>query len=338
MRTNPHAGNRNRRSLAGRDVAAIGFGCMNASHGYGEALEPSRARHLFGAALDAGYDHFDTAVIYGQTRNESLIGDSLAHRRSEFFLASKCGIFNENGTRIIDSHPERLARACEESLKRLRTERIDLYYLHRWDKTTPVEEVVGGLSRLVEAGKIGAIGLSEVSAATLARAHRTHKIAALQNEYSLWTRNPEIAALQFCAENDIALVAFSPLGRGFLTDTLHANPVFGQADIRRTMPRFQGAAYSANRALLGPLRDEARKLGCTPGQLSLAWLLHSHPHVIPIPGTQSLDHMRENFAAMQIMPAPDVLSRIGAAINQHNVSGARYWHAAQKQVDTETFS
>lgn len=304
------------RALAGFQVFPIGLGCMSLSHGYGPAAAPADAGALLLGALDRGVTLFDTAALYGFGHNEELLGRVLAPHRSRFMLASKCGIFRENGQRRIDGRPETLRRTCEDSLRRLRTDVIDLYYLHRWDKAVPIEDSVGALADLVRAGKIRAIGLSEVSAATLRRAHAVHPIAAVQSEYSLWSREVEIAVLGACRELGAALVAFSPLARAFLADGLPDVAALADGDLRRRMPRFQPEAYARNLALLAPLRRMARDHGCTPGQLALAWLLHQGEHIIPIPGTTRLAHLEENLGAAGVRldaAACDELAQIGRA-------------------------
>jgi aryl-alcohol dehydrogenase-like predicted oxidoreductase len=325
------------RTLAGFPVFPIGLGCMSLSHGYGPAAAPADAEALLLGALDRGVTLFDTAALYGFGHNEELLGRVLAPHRSRFMLASKCGIFRENGQRRIDGRPETLRRTCEDSLSRLRTDVIDLYYLHRWDKAVPIEDSVGALADLVRAGKIHAIGLSEVSAATLRRAHAVHPIAAVQSEYSLWSREVEIAVLQACRELGAALVAFSPLARAFLADGLPDMAALDDGDLRRRMPRFQPEAFARNQALLAPLRRMARDHGCTPGQLALAWLLHQGEHVIPIPGTTRLAHLEENLGAAGVRldaAACDALARL---FGRDRVAGERYGAATQAEVDTEQF-
>src|SRR5918992_5644728 len=232
------------RQLAGRQIAEIALGCMTFSHGYSSPPSRERSRDVLLAALDLGITHFDTAALYGFGRNEDLVGETLQPFRQRILMASKCGMTTPEGKRVIDSRPEALRRTCEESLRRLRTDVIDLYYLHRWDKKVPIEECVGALADMVRSGWIRSIGLSEVSAATLRTAHAVHPIAAVQNEYSLWTRNPEIALLATCRELGAALVAFSPLGRGFLTGAISDPPAFEEKDLRSTMPRFQAPHYA----------------------------------------------------------------------------------------------
>jgi len=328
------------RSIANARVGAVGLGCMNLSHADGPPTPPDEAEALLLGALELGVTHFDTAALYGFGANETLVGRVLAPHRREFFLASKCGMTGVAGKRVIDGRPETLKRTCEEALARLRTEVIDLYYLHRWDRQVPVEDSVGAMAELVAEGKIRAIGLSEVSAATLRRAHAVHPIAALQTEYSLWTRNPEIAVLDACRELGVAFVAFSPLGRGFLADAIRRPEdvaVLAPRDIRRTMPRFLGEDLAHNLELLPAFRALAAEAGCTPAQLALAWLLAQGEHVLPIPGTRSLAHLQENLAAASLDLPAELLARAGSLIGRASVRGPRYDAEAQADVDTEEF-
>jgi aryl-alcohol dehydrogenase-like predicted oxidoreductase len=325
------------RQLGPFKVSAIGLGCMNLSHAYGQPPSFEAAERLLLHALDCGVKLFDTAALYGFGANEELVGQVLSPHRSKFTLASKCGMTGVEGKRVIDGRPETIKRTCDESLKRLRTDVIDLYYLHRWDRAVPVEDSVGALADLVRDGKILSIGLSEVSAATLRRAHAVHPIAAVQSEYSLWTRNPEIAVLDACRELGTTLVAFSPLARGFLPGTLRDVNAFDAKDIRRAMPRFAPEAYAKNLALADALADLATEAGCTPAQLSLAWLLAQGEHIIPIPGTTSVAHLDEDLGAAGLALPIDILDRAGALINPQSVVGARYSAATQAEVDTEEF-
>jgi aryl-alcohol dehydrogenase-like predicted oxidoreductase len=328
---------RTTRTLAGFQVFPIGLGCMNLSHGYGPACAPADAEALLLGALDRGVTLFDTAALYGFGHNEELVGRVLGPHRSRFMLASKCGIFREDGRRRIDGRPETLRRTCEDALRRLRTDVIDLYYLHRWDKSVPLEDSVGALADLVHAGKIRAIGLSEVSAATLRRAHAVHPIAALQSEYSVWSREVEIGVLQACRELGAALVAFSPVGRAYLADGLPDLDALDAGDMRRNMPRFQPDTYARNLTLLAPLRQMARDHGCTPAQLVLAWLLHQGDHVIPIPGTTRLDHLEENLGAVDVRLDAAACQALAALFSRDRVAGERYGPATQAEVDTEQF-
>lgn len=327
-----------RRGLAGKQIAPIGFGCMNVSHAYGEPPEEQASIRMLNEALDVGYEMFDTAALYGGGRNETLVGKAIGHRRHEFFLASKCGMtINDAGVREINGDPALLKRTCEASLRRLGTDVIDLYYLHRWDKRVPVEDSIGALADLVKEGKIKSIGLSEVSAKTLRKAHAVHPIAAVQTEYSLWTRNAEIAVLEACARLDVAFVAFSPVGRGLLAGGVSGREDLAEKDIRHAMPRFDPENLPKNLKLQSGLRSIAAKAGCTIAQLSLAWLLEQGDHVIPIPGTRSADHMRENLFAAKLDIAPKLMDEASAIVNDQTVSGARYNAATQTEIDTEEF-
>ena len=326
------------RKIGPFEVGAIGLGCMNLSHAYGAPPPPEVAEVLLLKALDSGVTLFDTASLYGFGANESLVGRVLAPHRAKFTLASKCGMTGVNGTRVIDGRPETLRRTCEDSLQRLRTDVIDLYYLHRWDRKVPIEDSVGALADLVRAGKVRAIGLSEVSAPTLRRAHAVHPISALQNEYSLWSRNAEIATLDACRELGIAFVAFAPIGRGFLSAKLRDVASFDAKDIRRGMPRFQSENFAANLQLLAGYAALAAEAGCTPAQLALAWLLAKGPHIVPIPGTTSIDHLAENLAAVDVVLAPARIEKLDALINRHTVAGPRYNASTQSEIDTEEFA
>ncbi|VXB97185.1 aldo/keto reductase [Massilia sp. 9I] len=333
------------RALGKFQVGAIGLGCMNLSHAYGRPPAPEDAARLLLRALDLGVTHFDTAALYGFGANETLVGQVLAPLRQRITLASKCGmqgVAGPDGTkrRVIDGRPETLRQTCEDALRRLRTDVIDLYYLHRWDKSVPIEDSVGALARLVEEGKIRAVGLSEVSSATLRRAHAVHPIAAVQSEYSLWTRHPELGVLEACRDIGAAFVAFSPLGRGFLTGAIPDAGVMATLpanDLRHAMPRFQGEHLAANLGWLPAYLALAREAGCTPAQLALAWLLQKAPHIVPIPGTTSISHLEENLDAMEVKLAPGLVARLEACVNEHTVSGARYSAANQAEIDTESY-
>jgi aryl-alcohol dehydrogenase-like predicted oxidoreductase len=323
-------------------TSAIGLGCMNLSHAYGAPPSAEQGERVLLAALDAGVTLFDTAALYGFGANETLVGRVMKPHRSRFTLASKGGmaaVTGEDGVprRVIDGRPEAIRRNCEDSLKRLQTDVIDLYYLHRWDKTVPIEDSVGAMADLVRAGKVRALGLSEVSASTLRKAHAVHPISALQTEYSLWTRNPEIAVLQACQEIGAAFVAFSPVARGFLCDALHDVGALSPKDIRKGMPRFEPENYGANLKLLAPYKALARKAGCTPAQFALAWLLHKAPHIIPIPGTTRVDHLQEDLAAVDVQLSPELIGQAEALINEQSVRGNRYSEQSRGEVDTEEF-
>ena len=320
------------------EVSAIGLGCMNLSHAYGTPPTRAQAAAVLHAALDGGITLFDTAALYGFGANETLIGEVLAMHRERMVLTTKCGMHGVDGKRVIDARPETIRASCETSLQRLRTDTVDLLYLHRLDPQVPVEDSVGAMADLVRAGKVRALGLSEVSAATLRCAHAVHPIAALQSEYSLWTRNPEIAALQACRELGVAFVAFSPLARGFLGGQLRDVTSLDAKDIRRAMPRFAPDNYRANLRLLGAFEDVAGRLGCAPATLALAWLLHQGEDIVPIPGTARPDHVAPLLRAAMTPLDAATLQELGLLINQQTVAGARYSAATQAEIDTEVFS
>ena len=325
------------RLLGTRRVPPIGLGCMNLSHAYGVPPSPDVARVVLEKALEIGITHFDSAALYGFGRNEELVGPFLATHRDDIVLVSKCGMRGENGVRSIDARPEKLQQDLEDSLRRMQADVIDLYYLHRYDKVTPIEESVGMLSRFVEQGKVKEIGLSEVSATTIRKAHAVHPIAAVQSEYSLWSRNVEIAVLDVCAELGISFVAFSPLARGLLTSVDIDPESFAEKDIRRGLPRFQEPHFSENREWLPEYRAIALEAGCTPAQLALAWVLRQGEHVHAIPGTTSVAHLVEDTAAIEVDLADEIVARLDGLINPGTVSGPRYPPATQAEIDTEEF-
>ena len=331
------------RKLGSFDVSAIGLGCMNLSHAYGAPVSSDQGERVLLAALDAGVTLFDTAALYGFGANETLVGKVMKPHRNKFTLASKCGMQGMDVAgdgklmRVIDGRPATLQKTCEDSLRRLQTDVIDLYYLHRWDKSVPIEDSVGALADMVRKGHVRSIGLSEVSAATLRRAHAVHPIAAVQTEYSLWTRNPEIAVLDTCRELGVTFVAFSPVGRGFLCGQLTDVATLDAKDIRRLMPRFAPDNYAANLLLLPAFNAVADEVGCSPSQLAISWLLHRAPHIIPIPGTTSVAHLLDDLGAVHIHLPNDVLVRLEALINPHTVIGSRYNVQGNAEVDTEEF-
>jgi hypothetical protein len=309
---------------------------MSLSHAYGTPPEPEVAASLLRRALDLGYTHVDTAALYGFGANETLVGRAIGDRRREFTLASKGGMFrNAQGQREIDGRPAVITKTCEESLTRLQTDVIDLYYLHRWDKRLPIEDSVGALADLVAEGKVRTIGLSEVSATTIRKAHGVHPIAAVQTEYSLWTRNAEVAVLDTCRDLGIAFVAFSPMARGFLTGGLRDVSTLPPKDIRLAMPRFQGEHFTRNLRLLDGLEPIARDQGCTMAQLALAWVLAQGDFIVPIPGTTRLDHFEENLRAMDVRLDEATLKALDAVVNPHTVAGPRYNAATLHEIDTE---
>ena len=327
------------RKIGPLQVGAIGLGCMNLSQGYGARPSDEQGERVLLAALDGGVDFFDTAAQYGFGHSEELIGRVLKAHRSRFTLASKGGMagvsFPDGVKRVIDGSAQAIRRNCEDSLRRLQTDVIDLYYLHRWDKRVPIEDSVGAMADLVSAGKVRALGLSEVSCATLRRAQAVHPIAAVQSEYSLWTRNAEIGVLDLCRELGAAYVAFSPVARGFLCAEQFDPQALLPNDLRRSMPRFQGEAYVANLKVQAAYAGIARAAGCTPAQLALAWLLHKAPHIVPIPGTTSVPHLREDLAAADIRLSAEVMAQLEATVNTGSITGQRYSPQASGEVDTE---
>lgn len=329
--------NLNKRMINGLPLNPIGLGCMNLSHAYDQPPTEKEASRLLLEAIDLGVDHFDTAALYGFGKNECLVGNVLKPVREKIFLASKCGMRGVDGKREIDGRPEALRATIEQSLTNLQTDALDLYYLHRWDKNVPIEESIGELSRMVAEGKIRSIGLSEVSAQTLTRAHREHKISAVQTEYSLWTRNPEIAVLDACQALDIAFVAFSPLARGFLTGVVNDPSILTDGDIRKGMPRFQSPHFEKNQTLLNVVREISQQASCSLAQVNLAWLLHQSNNIHPIPGTTQITHLQDNLGANNVSLSQAQLSTLGKAFEPAAISGKRYPEATQQEVDTEEF-
>ncbi|WP_341976023.1 aldo/keto reductase [Microbacterium sp. LWO13-1.2] len=315
----------------------VGLGCMSLSHAYGLPPSDEVALKMLRTALDDGAQMLDTAMLYGGGRNEELVGRAIRGRRDEIVLASKGGMAMVDGFKKIDGRPDSLRAQVDASLARLGTDHIDLYYLHRWDKTIPIGDSVGALSEAVDAGKIGAIGLSEVSVVRLREAQAVAPIAAVQNEYSLWSRNPELGMLQATAILGVTLVAFAPLARGFLSDSIGDPTYFAAKDIRRAMPRFQSEHWSTNAALLPAWRRLAVEAGCTPAQLALSWLLSRGSHVLPIPGTTSSAHVRENLAAADLAVDAGLLRRAGELVDAASVSGPRYNPVQSAEVDAESF-
>ncbi len=327
-----------RRRVGQFAVDPVGFGCMNISHAYGPPLDPSAARAMIRRALDLGVTHFDTAALYGFGENERLVGEVLEDAPRDVLVASKCGMFGRDGARVIDARPESLRANCEQTLRSLRRQSVDLYYLHRWDKSVPIEESIGALAELVRQGKVRDIGLSEVSVATLRRAQAVHPIAAVQMEYSLWSRNAEIAMLEACRLDGVALVAFSPVGRSFLTDVPKDPMALAPGDIRRAMPRFQAPHWERNRTLQRAFVALAHDTGCTAAQLAIAWVLSRGDHVVAIPGTTRVAHLEENWGASQVTVPQEVLAKLDDLFTPHAVSGERYPPATQAEIDSEQFA
>jgi aryl-alcohol dehydrogenase-like predicted oxidoreductase len=326
-----------KRGLAGRSVNPIGLGCMSLSWAYGVPPGEDYALELLNQALDLGYDHLDTANIYGLGHNETLLGKALKGRRDEFFLATKMGIVIEGPNRGIDCSPEAIRGNIEGSLQRLQTDHVDLYYMHRFDPKVPVAEMAGAMGELIAEGKIGSYGVSEWSAAHIREAHAVAPMAAVQTEYSLWTRNPEIAVLDACKELGITFVAFSPVGRGVLANAVRDLDALPEKDLRRTMPRFNAENWPVNLALIDAFNAIARRESVTPAQLSLAWVLARGDHVLAIPGTANQQHLAENIAQHDWAMRAALASELDALINRQTVAGPRYSDAIQAAIDTEEF-
>jgi len=313
-------------------VSALGLGCMGMSAFYGERDE-AQSRATLHRALDLGVTHLDTADMYGLGHNEELIGRTLGGRRGEFVLATKfANRVNDAGDRWVDSSAKWAKDACEASLKRLGMDHIDLYYMHRRNPATPIEETVAAMASLKEEGKILHLGLSEVAPATLRAAHAVHPIAAVQMEYSLFTRFVEDEMLATCRELGVALVAYSPVGRGFLAGAISTPDELAPDDWRRTVPRFAGANWEANAPLVQALRDVAGQIGCTPAQAALAWVLAQGHDVLPIPGTKRVSYLEENAAAAEVRLTPQQLASLEAAVPAAAVAGDRYPAAAATTV------
>ena len=327
----------NTRTLAGTELHPVGLGCMNLSWAYGTPPSAAEGAKLLGRALDLGYNHLDIARIYGTGENEALIGETLKGRRDAFFLASKCGITVDGPKRGVDCSAAAITEAIDESLRLLQTDRIDLYYLHRFDPKVGIADSVGALARAIEAGKIGAYGVSEWSSRHIREAHAVHPVGAVQTEYSLWTRNVELGVLETCRELGIALVAFSPLGRGALAGLLKDPSGLEDSDLRTKMPRFQPENWPHNLALIECLAALAGEAGVTAAQLALAWVLSRGDHVHVIPGTTSPPHLADNHRAWSLPVPPDVLEAADTLINEDTVAGHRYHDAIRPSIDTEEF-
>jgi aryl-alcohol dehydrogenase-like predicted oxidoreductase len=314
------------RKLRDLEVSALGLGCMGMSEFYGQGDE-GESLATIDRALELGVNLLDTADMYGPFTNEELVGRALRGRRDRVVLATKFGVMrdpNQPGIRGINGRPDYVRQACEASLRRLGVETIDLYYLHRVDPEVPIEDTVGAMGGLVREGKVRAIGLSEAAPETLRRANAVHPITALQTEYSLWSRDPEAGVLAACRELGIGFVAYSPLGRGFLTGRFKTPDDFAPDDFRRMSPRFQGENFQRNLELVEAVQSLAAEKGCTPAQLALAWLLAQGEDIVPIPGTKRVRRLEENVGALDVHLSPEDLGRLEAVFPRGAAAGERY--------------
>lgn len=316
----------------GLTVSALGFGCMGLSHGYGPATDKLQAIALIRAAVDKGVTFFDTAEIYGPYLNEDVVGEALAPVRDQVVIATKFGFDCEQPGQVLNSRPEHIRAAVEGSLKRLKTDVIDLYYQHRVDPDVPIEEVAGTIADLIAEGKVKHFGLSEAGVETIRRAHAIYPVSALQSEYSLWWREPEQAILPLLQELNIGFVPFSPLGKGFLTGTINAGTTFDSSDFRNQVPRFSEAARQANQQLVEVVQQLAAEQGVTPAQVALAWLLAKAPWIVPIPGTTKLHRLEENLGAAGVTLSPEALNHINQTLANIDVVGDRYPQHLQARV------
>ena len=307
------------------EVSALGLGCMGLSFGYGPAVDKQQGISLIRAAVERGVTFFDTAEAYGPFTNEELVGEALAPFRDQVVIATKFGFtFEPGGQRGLSSRPAHIKEVAEASLKRLKTDRIDLFYQHRVDPNVPIEDVAGAVKDLIREGKVKHFGLSEAGVQTIRRAHAVEPVAALQSEYSLWWRKPEEEVLPTLEELGIGFVPFSPLGKGFLTGKIDENTTFDTSDFRNIVPRFTSEARKANQALVDLLRTIGDRKNATPAQISLAWLLAQKPWIAPIPGTTKLHRLEENIAATAVILTADDLREIDTAASKIDVQGARY--------------
>lgn len=328
-----------KRAVGPFSINPVGLGCMNMMHAYNEPISEAESDALLNRALDLGYDFLDTATLYGFGESERRIGKFLKHRRDEFILASKCVLLFRDGKRVIDARPESIIAACEASLERLQTDVIDLYYMHRPDPNVSIEDSVGALSRLVEQGKIRTIGLSEMSADMLRQAAAVHPIAAMQSEYSLIARNPEIAVMEACRELGTALVSFSPVGRGMFSQEPLNPDEYGENDMRRAnyFPRLAEPHFSENLKLVAGARRIADQVGCSLPQLAIAWVLAKGEEVVTIPGTKDIEHLEDNWGAMEVELPDSYVAQLDEIFAPEKIAGPRYSEMGQKSVTTEMY-
>jgi len=316
----------------GLEVSALGLGCMGMSYGYGPASDIKTAIDLIRTAFERGVTFFDTAEVYGPYTNEALLGEALSPFRNEVVIATKFGFKNAKTSEGLDSCPQSIRAVAEASLKRLRTDRIDLFYQHRVDPNVPIEDVAGTVKDLIQEGKVKHFGLSEAGVQSIRKAHAVQPVTALQSEYSLWWREPEKEILPLLEELEIGFVPFSPLGKGFLTGKINENTKFDEHDFRNTVPRFAEENRKANQALVGLLNTIAEKHEATNAQIALAWLLARKPYIVPIPGTTKLHRLEENIGAAHVQLSTADLNEIEAAVSQIEIHGHRYPAQSQKMI------
>jgi aryl-alcohol dehydrogenase-like predicted oxidoreductase len=316
------------------EVSELGFGCMGLNFGYGPAIETQKGISVIRLAVDLGVTFFDTAEVYGPFTNEELVGEALAPVRDRVVIATKFGFKIEGGKQAgLDSRPEHIRKVAETSLKRFKTDHIDLLYQHRVDPNVPIEDVAGTVMELIQQGKVRHFGLSEAGVQVIRRAHAVQPVTALQSEYSLWWREPEEKILPLLEELGIGFVPFSPLGKGYLTGKIDESTTFDSADFRNSVPRFSPEARQANRALVDLLAKIGQRKKATPAQIALAWLLAQKPWIVPIPGTTKAHRLKENVAAENVDLSMDDLREIESAASQITVHGARYSEAAQRMIN-----
>ena len=309
---------------SGLEVSVLGFGCMNMSHAYGPPVDKKHAISVIRAAVDLGVTFFDTAEVYGPFTNEEVVGEALAPFRDKVVIATKFGFDFERGFRGLNSHPEHIREVVEGSLRRLKTDRIDLLYQHRIDPNVPIEDVANTIKDLIKEGKVKHFGLSEAGPKTIRRAHAVQPVTAVQNEYSLWSREPEKAVLPTCEELGIGFVSWSPLGMGYLTGKIDPSTAFTPiSDLRSGFPRFTHEAMKANRPIVNLLTDMAQRKNATPAQIELAWLLAQKPWIVPIPGTTKLEHLKENLGSLNVTLSLEDLHEIQSKLSKIKVQGDR---------------